>query len=222
MMKAKITPEISTNARVNAQCSTRQTRGCIRSFAMRAAVPRVLSSAVSLVLPVAFAIAALGTSTQTAHAQASTSQASTTQATAPQASPVACHLDRVRISGDFGAISFHVEVADDPNERAQGLMHRTQLPSTAGMLFVYDAPQPVAFWMKNTLIPLDLLFVDRRGIITQIHENAVPHDLTPIPSRAPALAVLEIGGGLASKFGLGVGDVLMHPAFGEDAQIPCP
>lgn len=103
---------------------------------------------------------------------------------------------------------FSVEIADTDEKRAQGLMGRTQLKPGAGMLFVYPSPRPVAFWMHNTLIPLDMIFVDDAGRITNVHANARPLDETPIPSRGPAQYVLEIGGGQAARLGLLPGMVL--------------
>ena len=133
-----------------------------------------------------------------------------------------CAPDRVSVKGDFGTIDFKVELADDPVERAVGLMNRESLPRLSGMLFVYMRPQTLTFWMRNTLIPLDMIFVDPDGRIAHIHENAVPLDETPISGGPGRIAVLEINGGLARKFGLEVGDVLRHPAFDpEIAQWPC-
>jgi hypothetical protein len=110
-------------------------------------------------------------------------------------------------------LRFRVEVADDEAERARGLMFRESLPRFAGMLFVYDRPQEVAFWMKNTLIPLDILFFDETGRLTHVHENAVPGDLTAIPGGpAPVRFVLEVNGGLAGALGVAPGAELRHPA----------
>lgn len=121
-----------------------------------------------------------------------------------------------------------VEVVDDPAERAQGLMWRKDLPENHGMLFVYETPQPVSFWMKNTLIPLDILFFDERGVLRHVHPQARPHDLTSIPGAAPGdpdpkrLFVLEIGGGEAARAGLTPGAVLSHPAVPQrTAAVPC-
>ena len=105
-------------------------------------------------------------------------------------------------------------------ERAQGLMNVEKMPAAAGMLFVYDRERPVSFWMKNTLIPLDMIFADAEGRVVAIHENAIPHDETPIPSGAPSQYVLEINGGLASTLGIEVGSEMKHPAI-EAAAWPC-
>jgi len=133
-----------------------------------------------------------------------------------------CTLDKVTVKGDFGQARFSIELADDPAERAKGLMHRPSMARSAGMLFIFERPQPVAFWMKNTLIPLDMIFTDKTGRIQHIHENAIPHDLTPIPGGNDIYSVLEINGGLSSLYGMQVGDALQHPAFSAGpAVIPC-
>ena len=113
---------------------------------------------------------------------------------------------------DGGQARFAVEIADDAGERANGLMFRERLPASAGMLFVYERPQPVSFWMKNTLIPLDMIFIGPDGRVNGVHANAVPGDLTPIPGPEGTLMVLEIQGGLAARLGLGEGAELRHPA----------
>jgi uncharacterized membrane protein (UPF0127 family) len=123
-----------------------------------------------------------------------------------------CAPDVADIRSGATQLRFTVEVADDEAERAQGLMNRESLPRFGGMLFVYDSARPVSFWMKNTLIPLDMLFFDETGTLVSIHANAVPHDETPIPSGEPAQFVLEINGGAAAKLGLAPGAVLRHPA----------
>ena len=127
---------------------------------------------------------------------------------------IACPTDRVTITGGFGTAAFNVDVAADAASRAQGLMHVEKMALSRGMLFVYQRPQRMSFWMRNTLIELDMLFLDGFGVIRHIHHRAQPHDETPI-SGGPALltGVLEINGGLARRLGLGVGDVLRHPAF---------
>ncbi len=117
-------------------------------------------------------------------------------------------------------LRFAVEVADDEVERARGLMFRDRLPRFGGMLFVYETPRPVAFWMKNTLIPLDMLFFDAAGRLVRVHENAVPGDLTSIPGgETPVRFVLEINGGAARDLGIAPGAELRHPAIDPGAAV---
>ncbi|MDH5454180.1 MAG: DUF192 domain-containing protein, partial [Paracoccaceae bacterium] len=108
-----------------------------------------------------------------------------------------CSETRADLRGDWGAARFTVEVADDAAERGRGLMHREQMAASAGMLFVYEHPQRVSFWMRNTLIPLDMIFMDQTGTVTRVHENAVPLDETGIRGGDGVQFVLEINGGLA-------------------------
>ena len=90
------------------------------------------------------------------------------------------------------------------------------------MLFVYESPQPVAFWMRNTLIPLDMLFFDGTGRLTRIKENAQPHDETPVVGGDAVRYVLEINGGLAAELGIDLGAELRHPALDQSsAAWPC-
>ncbi|SPJ22458.1 DUF192 domain-containing protein [Palleronia abyssalis] len=124
--------------------------------------------------------------------------------------------------GDWGRARFAVEVADDPAERAQGLMFVEDMPTMEGMLFIYERSQPASFWMRNTLIPLDMLFLDQTGTVTRIHENAVPLDETPIPGGDSVRAVLEINGGMAARLGIDEGTVLRHPSLPQSlAAWPC-
>ncbi|SDD80395.1 hypothetical protein SAMN05421538_102466 [Paracoccus isoporae] len=125
-------------------------------------------------------------------------------------------------------LSVQVEIADDPAERAQGLMNRDSLDEKSGMLFIFEAPREASFWMKNTLIPLDLIFLDRTGTIRHIHPNAIPLDLTPIPGATAddpnpeRLMVLEIAGGEAARLGLEPGMAMAHPALDpQQAAAPC-
>ncbi|GHE94569.1 hypothetical protein GCM10016455_13780 [Aliiroseovarius zhejiangensis] len=134
-----------------------------------------------------------------------------------------CDPGHVDLRGDWGQARFSVEVADDPGERALGLMNRDSLPVSHGMLFLFETPQSVSFWMKNTLIPLDMLFLQADGTVARVHSNAIPHDLTPIPGGPDIQAVLEINGGLAQRFGIGEGTVLRHPDLDQSiAAWPCP
>lgn len=132
-----------------------------------------------------------------------------------------CADDRITIRGDFGQATFTIDVADDARERAQGLMFVEELPLLSGMLFIYEQPQSVSFWMKNTLIPLDMLFASPTGEILHIHENAIPGDTTSISGGEGVQMVLEINGGLSSRLGIAAGDVMQHPSFGTDAILPC-
>lgn len=133
-----------------------------------------------------------------------------------------CRSDLVQLRGDWGLAQFNVQVADDSSERAQGLMHVAQMPRSAGMLFFYPRAQSVSFWMKNTLIPLDMIFMTPEGIVTRIHENAIPGDLTPIPGGDGVQLVLEINGGLARAIGISEGSEMRHPLVDQkNAPWPC-
>lgn len=134
----------------------------------------------------------------------------------------ACAADRLEVRGDFGTVRFRVAVADDPRERARGLMFVEEMPRMAGMLFVYERPQSVSFWMENTLIPLDMIFADATGTVQRIHANAVPRDRTPIPGGDDIQYVLEINGGMAAELGLAEGAEMRHPSIAPDlAAWPC-
>ncbi|WP_283427108.1 DUF192 domain-containing protein [Shimia sagamensis] len=125
----------------------------------------------------------------------------------------ACLEDSLLIRGDFGQARFSVDVADTETERAQGLMNRSHMPSSAGMLFVYETTRSASFWMRNTLIPLDMLFADEHGVVQHIHSNAIPLDETPIFGGDEVRYVLEINGGLAAAMGISVGSEMRHKNF---------
>ena len=105
-----------------------------------------------------------------------------------------------------GKFRFDVELALTPGQQAQGLMYRRTMAADAGMLFIYDRVQPASFWMKNTLIPLDMLFVAADGRIVNIHERAVPESLDSVNSDGPVKAILELNGGMAARLGIRPGD----------------
>lgn len=109
--------------------------------------------------------------------------------------------------------TFNVDLALTPQQQATGLMFVERMEDERGMLFLNDRESRLSFWMKNTLIPLDIIFVDAGGYILNI-QHGKPHDPTPLPSAGPAIAVLEINGGLAGRLGIRPGDRLLHPAFG--------
>jgi len=104
-----------------------------------------------------------------------------------------------------GQAHFTVEVAADQAAREKGLMFRDHMASSAGMIFVYQAPTHARFWMKNTLIPLDMIFADETGRVTVVHSDAVPQDLTPIDGGEGVMYVIEINGGLAKRIGIAAG-----------------
>lgn len=108
---------------------------------------------------------------------------------------------------------FNIEIAERENEHQKGLMFRTELAENAGMLFLFANEEMRYFWMKNTLIPLDMLFIGKDGTINHIHHMAKPQDETTITSKYPSMAVLEIKGGNAAKLGINEGDVLIHKTF---------
>lgn len=120
---------------------------------------------------------------------------------------------RVLIDTGGRTHAFQVWIADTPPRRAQGLMWVRELPADRGMLFVFERPEPMSFWMKNTFIPLDLLFVAPDGRIIRIAENAKPLSLAPIDSMGVARGVLELAGGTARRLGIRAGHRLRHPAF---------
>jgi len=141
----------------------------------------------------------------------------------PFAAQSMCRADSVEVRTPGGMIAkFRIEVADTEGTRALGLMHRTELPKSAGMLFVYPRPLHATFWMKNTLIPLDMLFADASGLVTRVHKMARPLDETVIDGGRNVQFVLEINGGLAQRMGLVEGSVLRHPAIDPGVAVwPC-
>ncbi len=119
------------------------------------------------------------------------------------------------VGADGAEHDFNVELAITPQQQIVGLMNRTHMAADAGMLFYFGEEQERAFWMKNTLIPLDMIFIRKDGVIHSIHENAQPNDLTSVPSNGPVAAVLELNGGMTSKLGIKPGDVVHHVVFGN-------
>jgi hypothetical protein len=111
--------------------------------------------------------------------------------------------------------SFQVEVAESVAAQARGLMFRQSLAQDSGMIFIFPKPQETRFWMKNTFIPLDILFIKADGTIHKIAQNAKPHDETQIPSDGEVKAVLEIVGGLSAQKGIKAGDRVVFEAVFE-------
>ena len=111
--------------------------------------------------------------------------------------------------------TFCVELATTYSERQQGLMFREDLEFNEGMIFVYDQPKPVSFWMKNTSISLDIIFADRSGTVTKIFRNAVPFSTVSIFGGEQVQYVLEINAGLSKSLGIKVGNILQHRLIGS-------
>jgi uncharacterized membrane protein (UPF0127 family) len=122
-------------------------------------------------------------------------------------------LEALEIVTGKGRVRFQVEIAATPAQQKRGLMFRESLAPDRGMLFTYAKPRPAAFWMKNTLIPLDIIYIAPNGRVLSIARNARPHDETPIASGGMVLGVLEIAGGRAAQLGVLPGDRVMHRIF---------
>lgn len=114
-----------------------------------------------------------------------------------------------------GPQRFRVELADNDTSRSRGMMFRTSMAPDAGMLFDFKQEQMASFWMRNTLLPLDMLFIKADGTILNIHQRAIPGDETGINSAGPVRAVLEVNGGTASRLGIKAGDKVEHAIFGN-------
>lgn len=111
------------------------------------------------------------------------------------------------------SVSFQVELAQTPKSRRRGLMFREHMGRNEGMLFVYEKTRAISMWMKNTLIPLDMLFISATGEIIRIEADTEPLSLRNIPSGKPVLAVLELNGGVAKEYGIQAGDRISHEVF---------
>ena len=132
----------------------------------------------------------------------------------PPGSPAGAQdLQSLEIASKTGVHVFGVELAVTPEEQAKGLMFRRELPEKQGMLFDFHREQPTAFWMKNTYIPLDMIFIRADGRILRIAENTKPLSEDLVPSGGPVRAVLEVIGGTAKKLGIAPGDRVKHPIF---------
>ncbi len=114
-----------------------------------------------------------------------------------------------------GVRTFKVEVARTPEQQERGLMFRTSLPDDGGMIFPIAVPREASFWMKNTVIPLDMIFIRSDGTIARIADNTIPYDLTPVSSGEPVTAVLELAGGKAAALGIAEGDRVIWKSAGE-------
>jgi len=122
-------------------------------------------------------------------------------------------IEPLTIATEGDAVMFTVEIADTEELRARGLMFRQRLPEGKGMLFDFGSPRPVSMWMKNTYIPLDMLFIRPDGSIAYIAENTVPKSLDAIGVSEPVLGVLELAAGTSRKNGIRAGDIVYHRLF---------
>lgn len=118
------------------------------------------------------------------------------------------------VETQLGSFPLSVEVADDSAKRAQGLMHRKSLPTGYGMLFDFGEEREVHFWMKNTYVPLDMIFIAKGGTVAAIRKNAQPLSERTISSGVPVRFVLEVEAGVANQMGLKVGDRVRHSRIG--------
>jgi uncharacterized membrane protein (UPF0127 family) len=124
-------------------------------------------------------------------------------------------LENVTLVTASGEHVFKVEVMRTDEQRARGLMFRKHLPADRGMLFDFKAEQRVSMWMRNTYIPLDMVFIARDGTVVNVAQDTEPLSERTIPSAGPALAVLEVNAGVARRIGLKAGDRVRHPLFGR-------
>lgn len=114
-----------------------------------------------------------------------------------------------------GEHAYDVEIAVSPTEKARGLMFRRSLPQDGGMIFLYDQPRVMSMWMRNTYIPLDMVFITEQGTVLRIEENTEPFSTDVIYSGGDAIAVLELNAGEAARIGLKPGDRVSYPGIGE-------
>lgn len=129
------------------------------------------------------------------------------------AEPQATATEKLEIVTAKGVVTFDVEIADTPARQALGLMYRTELPERGGMLFLNAVPREQTMWMRNTYIPLDMVFIRADGVVHRIAAMTEPHSEEIIASNGPVSAVLEIAGGAASRLGLQAGDTVKHRHF---------
>jgi uncharacterized membrane protein (UPF0127 family) len=122
--------------------------------------------------------------------------------------------DRLTLVTTNGRHEIEIEVAETSEQKAKGLMFRTHLAANRGMLFPYGSPQEITMWMRNTYIPLDMVFIKADGTVHRIEARTEPLSEKIIPSRGAVVAVLELAGGVAEKLGLKPGDKVLHRTFG--------
>jgi uncharacterized membrane protein (UPF0127 family) len=134
---------------------------------------------------------------------------------ATKAEGSAAQEERLELVTASGVHALDIEIAATPEKQALGLMFRTSLPDTKGMLFQHSAPNELSMWMRNTYIPLDMVFIRADGTVHRIEARTEPLSERIIASEGPVTAVLEIAGGAAERMGLKPGDKVRHPYFGS-------
>jgi uncharacterized protein len=137
---------------------------------------------------------------------------------AAQPAPAEMPESRVIVEAAGGRFAFDVELALTPEDQARGLMFRTELAADRGMLFDFGEPRPASMWMRNTYIPLDMLFIESDGRIARIAARTVPLSEEVITSGVPVRAVLELRGGVTDLLGIREGDRVLHPIFGHPLE----
>ena len=130
-------------------------------------------------------------------------------------------FELLEFRGTWGRACFAVWIADTPNTRAQGLMYTDHMPNDKGMLFVYPEPKSVSFWMKNTKIPLDMIFLSTEGRVDHIHSNAKPLDHTIIHGGSDIQYVVEINGGISEKLGISIGSFAHNLTISKERILNC-
>lgn len=123
--------------------------------------------------------------------------------------------DQLLIKSAGNEHTFDVEIAITDDQRARGLMYRRKMPAQHGMLFLFDTNQVVTMWMKNTFIPLDILFIDKNGLIMHMAKSTVPESLAHISSKVPVISVLELNAGTADRLNIQLGDQIDYRFFGR-------
>ena len=131
----------------------------------------------------------------------------------PPPSAVAAGNGTLVLKTDSGPHSFNIEIASTNGERALGLMYRRELPNNAGMLFLYDPPQPITMWMRNTILSLDMIFIGTDGKVHGIESRTEPFSTDIISSDGTVQGVLEVNAGTAAKIGLKTGDEVVFPGL---------
>lgn len=140
----------------------------------------------------------------------------------PAVAQAQCRDNLLDLRGSWGQAQFTVEVVDTPETRNRGLMMRRSMGRWAGMLFVYEEPGRAVFWMRNTLIPLDMIFMDPAGVVTHVHTDAIPMDETPIDGGDGVLYVLEVNAGVSKRLEIAPGTQMRHPRIAPAiAAWPC-